>query len=414
MVQPSRKIRAKMEGIMKDKTTLSKGLLVLALITFLAIVGPGDQASAAGKVAVDSWNIPEITILTGPGAAFGLDAAWGVDRAAGEINATGGISGVPIKISKYDTAYDTAKAIQVMTKALGKNPLVIIGPMDQSGAVASGHLAVKYGVPFISSLSGKEGRKKFSPWGSSLYSDFSESAQLGIVAWLKANPGVKSVAIFYVPTEPAIVAAVKKQEEILEKLGIPVRKKIEVSMGQLDLGPQVVKALASKADGFYSHLNVNEHATLCKAFKERGFSKRGRICAGAGATSGALFDLGKGAIEGTFIWDTYDFTNTSPRWLDYVKAYKADHKGAFPYSMAIHGQYEAVYAVKAAIEQTKATGAKSNRKAERRKIRDFLLNAKDLPSPDGKSYSYVNGGKPAQVILYKFGEDALKAVNGSS
>jgi branched-chain amino acid transport system substrate-binding protein len=383
--------------------------VVLAALLLIAPVSTGAFGCGGGP-SVSEWSIPNISITTGPGAAFGLDAAWGVDRAVTEINQAGGIEGKPVKITRYDTAYDPAKAVVAMTQVLGTNPLVIVGPMDDVSIDSSGDLAIKAGVACMSSIT-TDSRPRFTPWVASLYPESDTYAAIGTEEWLRLNPDIKSVVIFYAPQASSHIRQMAAQEPVLAKLGIKVLAKIECTVGQIDFGPQAVKAIALKPDGYYSHLNVMEEPLLCQALYQRGMTEGRRICCGAGATGGAMFELGKGFLEDTYLWDVYNFASTDPGWLACVAAYKAEHSGQFPYSMAIWGQYEAVYAVKAAFESLKITGDPNKLAQERIAIRDFLWNAKDVHGAQGSTWSWVNGVKANPLFMYQIKNNECKLVN---
>lgn len=398
------------------KERIRKLILLRVLVLVLAaVLATGTLTGCTEEVTeweLTEWNIPQITILTGPGAPFGLDAKWGVDRAVKEINDAGGINGVPVKVTHYDTAFDPVKAVQVMAEVLGTNPLVIVGPMDQTGGEASGDLAVDEGVPFMTSFAAPYLRARFEPWSASLYPDSDKACAVGTREYLRLNPDVKSVVEIYCPMSAAHVMNIEEQEKMLDELGITVLGKIEVTFGQLDLGPQAVQAMALEPDAYLSMLNVAEYALFCKALYERGMTEGRRIVAGAGVTGGYLFEAGEGFIEDTYIWDNYDFTSTSPQWQAYVAAYEAEHDGQFPYSLAIHGQYEAVYAIKAAIEELGITGDPEKLAEERLAIRDFLWNAKDIIDPMGEKWSYTEGEKVRDpMYMYQVHNNELQLVD---
>jgi ABC-type branched-subunit amino acid transport system substrate-binding protein len=392
-------------------------LLALVLAISLAVVGcagtPSQQEEEEEEeeepFVVTEWEIPNIGITTGPGAAFGLDAVWGVERAVEEINDAGGIAGAPIVIDLYDTAFDNAKAVQVMTQALGTDPLVIIGPMDGNGAVAAGDLAVDEGVPFITSLQARELLDMFEPWGCSLYPDHATGSAAGTLEWLRLNPDIESIDIFYLSGVFMADEIADAIEEACATVCVTVIDKIPVEVGQIDFGSQATSALADNVDGYYSMANVAEHALICRELYQRGMTEGRRICAGSGANSPGLFDLGAEYVEDTYIWDMYDFTSTDPGWLAAVDAYKEDHDGGFPYSIAVWGQYEAVYAVKSAIESLDVTGDPEKREEERIMIRDFLWNSSGIPGCQGGTWGFTNGEKINPIYIYQIvnGEQIL-------
>ena len=86
---------------------------------------------------------------------------------------------------------------------------------------------------------------------------------------------------------------------------------------------------------------------------------------------------------------------------------EAEHPGVFPYSTAMLGHYEAVYALKAALETLEITGDPTKRTEERIEIRDFLFNATDIPGVQGNSWSNVEGIKTGPTYLFQIKNNGL-------
>lgn len=386
-------------------------VLGLVMLIMVAILIAGSVLACAGPAPVVSeWNIPQITILTGFGAMFGLEAEWGASLAMNQVNEAGGIGGVPIKLTPYDTAFDPAKAVTVMTQVLGTNPLVILGPMDQTGAEASGDLAATEGVPFISSLPSPMVREQFAPWGVSYFPDIGDAYARGVAEWLRLNPDIKSVVLFYSPTFASHVEEIEYVEEELDRLGIEMLGKVEVTFGQVDLSPVATRALSLQPDGYYSVLNAMDQGNLARELYNLGVTDGRRIACGAGASGMSFYELGEGFLEDTYIWDFYRMDYEGTAWQDLVEAYRADHDGALPYSTAIPGHYEAIYAIQAAFETLEITGDPDKLAEERIMIRDFLWNATGLVGLQG-DYDYTNGKKLMPIYVFQIQNNVPQLVS---
>ena len=215
--------------------------------------------------------------------------------------------------------------------------------------------------------------------------------------WLSLNKDIKSVVIFYLPTNPASVYEEVSAEAELSRIGIKIAGKIEVATGQVDMKPQAAKALSMGADGYYSDLTTDEYIRMVKALHGRGMTDGRRILSQFSANSPALFDGGKGYLENTYLWENINLDYSGAEWRELRKAYQAEHNGSDPLTPTV-GFYDAVYAVKAAIESQGITGDPAKRTAERQKIRDFLYNNPRLKGAMG-TYKYVNGNKVATFFL---------------
>jgi len=380
----------------RARTGLQVAIICLFSLSVLICSSSTPVASAAEtKAAVKEWEIPVLTVLSGQLVYAGVSAGWGADYAARMINQAGGIAGVPVKITKYDYAYENAKAVAIMAQ-LVQNNLVVLGPMDSSAAMAVASIIKESGVPTISGAMTPDARKSQRPWGMSWLQDGAD-ANVAVNKWLSLNKDIKSVVIIYPPANPGSVYQAVAAEAEMTRMGIKIAGKIETVTGQIDMRPQAARALSLKADGYYTALTADDHVKMLKALNAGGMKDGRRILAAFSANSPALFDLGKGYLEGTYLWDTMSLDNSSPEWRALLKAYQEEHNGANPIAPTI-GFYDAVYAVKTAIESLGITGDPVKRTAERQKIKDFLYNNQHLPGAMGP-YRYVNGNKVASFFL---------------
>jgi len=395
---------------MKGRTHKLIVLGVVGLMVVTLLVGgiPGCAKPApptpppAGPQApvVSEWNIPFIAPLTGPAAVWGMEAAWAAEAAVDQVNKTGGIRGVPIKLTKYDASFDPAKAVTVMVQVLGTKPLVIHGPMMQETTEPTGDLAVKEGVPFIGSLASPELRQRFEPWGCSLYNDFISACGRAVVEWLKLNPDIKSLVLFYSPEMAAHVSEVKAIEEVLKGSEVKILGEVEVPMSEIDMSSEAIKAISLKPDGYFSVLDADHEAKLSRELYERGVTEGRRIHHGYASVGPSLFEQGKGFLEDTYIFEWSNVDYESAEWQALVEAYKATHSGALPYGSLIQWHYNTIYAIKAAFEALEITGDPAKLSEERIKIRDFLWNAKDIPGVQGK-WSYTKGEKLSPMYTFQ-------------
>ena len=384
----------------EESTTLTTGATTSTAGATTSVTGATTTVSTEGPSPSSAWVLPELSILTGPGAPFGADAQWGALYAVKEINAAGGMAGRPIDMKSLDTAMDPGKAVTEMTNAVAMNPIAIIGPMDQISTTAAGQVAVDAGIPFFGSFNDAADLASYGGWGISLYPFIPDMAEAGIKLWVEANPDIKSVVIFTVPSDPALIGGSAAAAETFKTLGITVLGAIDTTAGQMDMSAPAIKAISLKPDGYYSVLNSEEQARLTVELRKRGVTEGRRVCAGAGANGATFYEVGGQALNDTFIWDVADINNTSERWQNLVAAYTADHAGALPYSLAITGQYNAVWALKTAIEAIGATGDSGKIAEERTKIKEYLLNATGIPGAQGP-FDYVEGSFSGPCLLFQ-------------
>jgi branched-chain amino acid transport system substrate-binding protein len=394
--------------MMKKGRFVQLSMMFTVAVTLL-IAGTISAAYAQSKPALTEWDIPFLSVLTGPVAFAGAPAVWGAEFAAKEINKTGGIRGIPVKFTKYDTAFNTAKAVAAMTKAVDGS-LVIFGPMDGPGGDAAGPIAAEARVPILAAFSFPDARERNKPWGIAYMGDSPDGSALAAAEWIKLNPDIKSVAVFYMPADPAQVDEFKAVEAVLKKINVKIVGPVELQTGQLDMGPAVVKAMNLKADGYFCILRTGEYAKVATELHNRGMTDGRRICATFAANSPSLLEVGKGKLNGTYIWNKIDPGFSSPKWQALVETYKAEHSGQALLVNTAPNYYDALYAVKAAFETLNITGDKSKLAEERKKIAEFLHSSKEFDGIQGK-FKWVNGKRIAPYFLFQIRDDKLIKVS---
>jgi branched-chain amino acid transport system substrate-binding protein len=364
----------------------------------------------AGQPVVAEWEFPMLSVLTGAVAFVGKPASWAIQYAAEQINAEGGIRGVPVKITEYDTAFDTAKAITAMTKVVDDS-LVVFGPMDGPGGDAAGQVAADEKVPFIAAVSFPDVREKYKPYGIAYMTDSESGDLLASQQWLKVNPDIKSVVIFYTPTDPSIAKCYELCKKGYEEAGIKVAGSIEVQTGQLDLGSSVVKALNYKADGYQLLLRTDEFVKAAAEFNKRGMKDGNKILGTFSSIGPQLFELGKENIENCYLWNKMDEQYPSDEWNALVEAYKQDFEGQTPSVPPVPDFYNALYAVKDAIETLEITGDPDKLEEERQAIAEYLFNSKEYEGIQGP-YKWIKGEKIAPVHFFQIKSSKLIKVEG--
>ena len=310
---------------------------------------------AAEAVAVKEWKIPMLTVLTGPVAYAGAGAKWGAEYAVDEINATGGIRGVPVKLTVYDTALDNAKAVQMIARVI-PGSLVVLGPMDGRGSTAVAQQLVDNKILCINSNTNATMLSSSKPYSVAYMQDASKGNVVASKKWFQSEPWIKSVAMFYDPADPATTDAVDKYEANIAGSGVRVVR-IEIAAGQLDFGPPVLKAMSQKVDGYLSSYLSPNHVAIAKELYNRGITKGTELIGSMAGDGPVLFTSGKGYMENSYLWENIDPVDSTPRYQKYAEAYKKDFKGQTPVCTQF---YDAVYAVKTAIEALKITGIPEN------------------------------------------------------
>jgi branched-chain amino acid transport system substrate-binding protein len=369
-------------------------VLMCFIVTCFLVASGITTARADDAVAVKEWKIPMLGVLTGPVAFAGMPGKWSAEYAVNEINAAGGVRGVPIKLTVYDTALDNAKAVQTMARVI-PGSLVVLGPFDGRGSTAVAQLLLDNKIASLNSNTSAAMLASSKPYSISYMQDPSAGNVLAMKKWFQLEPWIKSVAMFYDPTDPASTDAIAKFEAALAGTGVKVVR-IEIGAGQLDFGPPVLKAMGQNAGGYFSSYLTGNHVAIAKELFNRGITKGTELIGGMAADGPELFTAGKGYLENTYMWENINPVDTNPKYVKLMEAYKKDFKGQLPSNPM--NFYDAVYAVKAAIETLKITGDPKKLVQERKEIDDFLYNSPELQGLQFK-YRNVNGEKIGPRVL---------------
>jgi branched-chain amino acid transport system substrate-binding protein len=330
-------------------------------------------ASTAEPVAVTEWEIPMLSVLTGPVAFAGTPALWGAQYAAKMINDAGGIRGVPVKVTGADTAFDPAKAATEMTSAAEKS-LIVFGPMDAPGAEAVVPIITEAKVPCIGAFTTPMVREASLPWGVAYMSDAEPQDALAVAKWLGLNPDFKKLVVFYDPSDPSNTEEMRGTVAAAEAAGATLVGTIEIKSGQLDLGTPAIKALSYKADGYLCLLRMEEFAKLAIEFKNRGMTEGKRLYAPFAVFGSELLNLAQGSLEGAYIWNKMDVASQAPGWLKLREAYKADYSGQEVSIITVLAYYDMMMAVKQIYEEQGITGDPAKLAEERQMIADAFAD----------------------------------------
>jgi ABC-type branched-subunit amino acid transport system substrate-binding protein len=267
--------------------------------------------------------------------------------------------------------------------------------MDGRGSTAVAQQLLDNKILSLNSNTNAAMLSSSKPYSVAYMQDHSMGNVLAAMKWFQLEPWIKSVAMFYDPSDPATKDAIDKFQANIAGAGVRVVP-IEISAGQLDFGPPVLKAMSQKVDGYFSSYLVSNHVAIAKELYNRGITKGTELIGGMAADGPELFTIGEGFLENSYLWENINPVDSSPKYQIFAEAYKKDFKGQKPATTMSF--YDAVYAVKTAIETLKVTGDPQKIAQERKAIVDFLYNSPELQGLQFK-YKNVNGEKVAPRFL---------------
>lgn len=346
-----------------------KKILFILIIVFFIVPG-----ALASEVHVDTWRIPFLNCVTGPIASIGEYMAWSARYAAEEINAAGGIKGRPVEIIIHDTGVAPDRGVEEMSKVVN-DALVVMGPVPEAVIMAAVPIAVRHGLFAMTASTSYEYAVEYFPWTLSWYQTTSEALPPLPKAWAEANPEMKRVVQFVEKwaTWPLMAEA---HTTGLNQAGVEVID-IEVPVDAVTFGPLVVRALANNPDGILLACNAEKAAQIIRELVNRGWENKSQILVFVSADDTPLYTTGGEALEGITIYNYIDPTSEDPRWIAFRDAYREDHGGQMPGSLATN-YYDAVYMISEAIANTDIVGDPSRLAEERILMRDYLRNIKNF------------------------------------
>ena len=298
---------------------------------------------------------------TGAYSFVGTDAEWAAQYAVAQVNAAGGVNGKPVELVIRNTESDPQKAANYYNGA-AQAALAVIGPADGPEAAMIATLQ-ESGIT-VSDYSGfsNSAVNDNQPYALSYMMDTTQGELLSVKNWSKANPDIRSVVIFHDSNDAAKEETAVRLQSFLPEIGLELCSIVDMA----DLAPPgsdeqkytrtVIEALNQKPDGFISILNTADYAPLLKELRKRGVKEGRRITASFSSFSPETLQNAGNALDGTWIWNTFDIAYQGEDWIRLANAYRADHEEKDPISPVIHSIYDTVMAVCACYEELDLDG----------------------------------------------------------
>jgi len=115
-----------------------------------------------GGTMITAPALADITIgfigpVTGPVAAYGIQASNGAQTAIEAINAKGGINGENLVLKIYDDAADPKQAVSAANQVAGDGVLFVVGPVTSNAAMPASNVLEENGIVMVTpSATGSE------------------------------------------------------------------------------------------------------------------------------------------------------------------------------------------------------------------------------------------------------------------
>ena len=340
------------------KKQISFALATLMALSLVACGGNTKSSNETSGTATEKadangivWQIGSQVPLTGGAAVYGNAVVNGAEIAVNEINANGGINGYQIEYKKADDEHDQEKAINAYNSLKDWGMQFLVGPTTSAPAIAVGTESEPDNM-FI-----------LSPSGSALEVTapknvfrvcFSDPAQGAKSAqYIGSHKLGTKIGIIYDSSDVYSTGVHDSFKEEAPKQGLEIVADEQFTAdSNKDFSTQLQKMKDSGADLVFLPFYYTEAALVLTQANTMGYKPTFFGCDGMdGILNVENFDTK--LAEGLMLLTPFAADAKDDLTVNFVKNYKEKYKDT-PIQFAADA-YDAVYAIKAAVEKANLT-----------------------------------------------------------
>lgn len=328
-------------------------VMLVAAMAVTALTGCGSNSSSSSKKDADKYYIGGIGPTTGATAIYGTAVKNGAQIAVDEINAAGGINGKQIEYRFEDDQNDAEKAVNAYNTLKDWGMQMLVGTTTTAPCIA------------VAGKTASDNVFQITPSASSPSVLSSGNGNVFQVCFTDPNQGVASaqyIAENKLPTKIGIIydssdvyssGIEEKFEAEAKTQGLNIVSKAAFTAdSKTDFGTQLQKAKDAGADLLFLPIYYQEASIILKQADTMGYKPK---FFGVDGMDGILtvenFDTK--LAEDVMLLTPFAADAKNKSVQNFVKTYKEKYKDT-PNQFAADS-YDAVYALKAAIEESKAT-----------------------------------------------------------
>lgn len=319
-------------------------------------------AAPAPAPASDKILIGHVASMTGNEATFGSSTDNGIKLAIDEQNKKGGVKGKQIALKTLDDQGKPEEAAVAATRLITQDKVaVLLGEVASSRSLAIAPIADANQVPQISPTSTnprvtKDGDKTrpyvfrvcfIDPFQGTVMAKFANSKKITKVAILRdvGNDYSVGLADYFAKG--------------FQGLGGKIVSDQSYKAGDQDFKAQLTAIKGKKPEAIYVPGYYTDVALIARQARELGIKVP--LMGGDGWDSAKLYEIAKGALDGSYFSNHYTDEDPSPVIQEFVAKYKAAY-GAVPDALATLG-YDAAKVAFDAMERAKDLTGPSIREA---------------------------------------------------
>ena len=332
-----------------EEKNMKKKILALSMATVIAMsMFTGCGSSAKNKGSKDTLVLGGIGPITGEAAIYGQAVKNGAQLAVDEINANGGVNGMKLKFTFQDDECDSEKTVNAYNKVKDSGAKVIIGATTSGCSIA------------VSEKTHEDKMFQLTPSGSAV--DCVKYDNVFRVCFNDPNQGVASaqyisknkigqkIAIIYDSSDVYSTGIYEKfiSEAKGQNLEV-VTEQAFTKDTNTDFSVQIQKIQESGADLVFLPIYYQQAAKILSQADKAGLKVKYFGCDGLDGLINQL-DTDVALANGVMLLTPFAPDAKDDKTQAFVSAYKEKYNNETPVQFAADA-YDAVYAVKAALEE---------------------------------------------------------------
>ena len=328
-------------------------VMLVAAMAVTALTGCGSNAGSSSKKDADKYYIGGIGPTTGATAIYGTAVKNGAQIAVDEINAAGGVNRKQIEYRFEDDQNDAEKSVNAYNTLKDWGMQMLVGTTTTAPCIAvAGKTASDNMFQITPSASAPS---VLSSGNGNIFQVCFTDPNQGIASaqYIAENKLAKKIGIIYDSSDVYSSGIEEKFEAEAKDKGLQIVSKAAFTAdSKTDFGTQLQKAKDAGADLLFLPIYYQEASIILKQADTMGYKPK---FFGVDGMDGILtvenFDTK--LAEGVMLLTPFAADAKDKAVQNFVKTYKEKYKDT-PNQFAADS-YDAVYALKAAIEESKAT-----------------------------------------------------------
>lgn len=314
----------------------------LSVISAMSAILMGGSLLASSAYA--NITIGFIGPVTGPVAAYGIQASSGVKIAIDEINKKGGVNGEKLVLKVYDDAADAKQGVSAANQVAGEGINFVVGPVTSNSAMPVSDILNENGILMVtpSSTTPELTARGFTNVFRTIGRDDQQASYAAEYA-LKHWQGKRIAIIHDKATYGKGLADSFK--EVLNKGGMTEAYYGTLTAGDKDFNVVVSRLKAEKIDYVYFGGYHPEAALLLVQMRQNGVEAK--MIGGDGLNTSELWAIAGKAADGTMFSNPVDPTS-NPLAQEAITALKANNIPAESFTM---NGYAAVQVITFGLEK---------------------------------------------------------------